>query len=148
MNDLFSQSDNYNAGFRLEYLEVFNWGTFNDVIWRISPNGYNALLTGDIGSGKSTLVDALTCLLVPHNKIVFNKAAGAEGKERNLLSYVRGEFKKEKEEITKVAKKVYLRPADDTYTVIIGNFRNDMARMYALPSFSGLAKIIKLKNCY
>lgn len=125
MNDLFSQSDNYNAGFRLEYLEVFNWGTFNDVIWRISPNGYNALLTGDIGSGKSTLVDALTCLLVPHNKIVFNKAAGAEGKERNLLSYVRGEFKKEKEEITKVAKKVYLRPADDTYTVIIGNFRNE-----------------------
>lgn len=125
MNDLFSQSENYNAGFRLEYLEVFNWGTFNDVIWRISPNGYNALLTGDIGSGKSTLVDALTCLLVPHNKIVFNKAAGAEGKERNLLSYVRGEFKKEKEEITKVAKKVYLRPADDTYTVLIGNFRNE-----------------------
>ena len=67
--------------------------------WQIQPNGHNALLTGDIGSGKSTLVDALTCLLVPHNKIVFNKAAGAEGKERNLLSYVRGEYKKEKEEI-------------------------------------------------
>lgn len=112
------------AGFRLQYLEVFNWGTFNRVCWQIQPNGYNALLTGDIGSGKSTLVDALTCLLVPHNKIVFNKAAGAEGKERNLLSYVKGEYKKEKEEITKVAKKVYLRPDDDTYTVIIGNFHN------------------------
>lgn len=112
------------AGYRLQYLEVLNWGTFNKVRWQIQPNGHNALLTGDIGSGKSTLVDALTCLLVPHNKIVFNKAAGAEGKERNLLSYVRGEFKKEKEEITKTAKKVYLRADDNTYTVIIGNFHN------------------------
>jgi uncharacterized protein YPO0396 len=114
-----------NAGFRLQYLEVLNWGTFNKALWKIQPDGYNALLTGDIGSGKSTLVDALTCLLVPHNKIVFNKAAGAEGKERNLLSYVRGEYKKEKEEITKVARKIYLRPDDNTYTVIIGNFHND-----------------------
>jgi uncharacterized protein YPO0396 len=113
------------AGFRLQYLEVLNWGTFNKVRWQIQPDGYNALLTGDIGSGKSTLVDAITCLLVPHNKIVFNKAAGAEGKERNLLSYVRGEYKKEKEEITKIAKKVYLRPHDNTYTVVIGNFRNE-----------------------
>lgn len=114
-----------NAGFRLQYLEVLNWGTFNKARWKIQPDGYNALLTGDIGSGKSTLVDALTCLLVPHNKIVFNKAAGAEGKERNLLSYVKGEYKKEKEETTKIAKKIYLRPDDDTYTVIIGNFHND-----------------------
>jgi len=114
-----------NAGFRLQYLEVLNWGTFNKALWKIQPDGYNALLTGDIGSGKSTLVDALTCLLVPHNKIIFNKAAGAEGKERNLLSYVRGEYKKEKEEITKVARKIYLRPDDNTYTVIIGNFHND-----------------------
>lgn len=114
-----------NAGFRLQYLEVLNWGTFDKVRWKIEPGGHNALLTGDIGSGKSTLVDALTCLLVPHNRIVFNKAAGAEGKERNLLSYVKGEYKKEKEEITKVAKRVYLRPDDNTYTVIIGNFHNE-----------------------
>jgi uncharacterized protein YPO0396 len=114
-----------NAGFRLQYLEVLNWGTFNKARWKIEPDGYNALLTGDIGSGKSTLVDALTCLLVPHNKIVFNKAAGAEGKERNLLSYVKGEYKKEKEEITKIARKIYLRPDDNTYTVIAGNFHNE-----------------------
>ena len=113
------------AGFRLHSLEVLNWGTFNKVRWQIKPRGENALLTGDIGSGKSTLVDAVTCLLVPHHKIVFNKAAGAEGKERNLLSYVRGEYKKEKAESTQTAKKVYLRPDDNTYTVIIGNFRNE-----------------------
>ncbi|MEO5995981.1 MAG: ATP-binding protein [Chitinophagaceae bacterium] len=124
MLELFPETALTMAGFRLQYLEVLNWGTFNKKRWQIEPNGHNALLTGDIGSGKSTLVDALTCLLVPHNKIVFNKAAGAEGKERNLLSYVKGEYKKEKEEITKVAKKVYLRPNDDTYSVITGNFHN------------------------
>ena len=79
-----------NAGFRLQYLEVLNWGTFNQNMWKIEPKGFNSLLTGDIGSGKSTLVDALTTLLVPSNKITFNKAAGAESKERNLLTYVRG----------------------------------------------------------
>ena len=105
MIDLFNQSDHHLAGFRLHSLEVLNWGTFHEVCWQIAPNGQNALLTGDIGSGKSTLVDALTCLLVPHHKIVFNKAAGAESKERSLPSYIKGEYKKEKEEITKIAKK-------------------------------------------
>ena len=81
---LFSYTeDTFQAGFRLQYLEVLNWGTFNKVRWQIEPNGYNALLTGDIGSGKSTVVDALSCLLVQHNKIIFNKPAGAEGNERN-----------------------------------------------------------------
>lgn len=114
-----------NAGFRLQYLEVLNWGTFNKTIWRIEPNGFNSLLTGDIGSGKSTLVDALTTLLVPYNKITFNKAAGADGKERTMLTYVRGEYKKEKEEITKTAKKIYLRPEDNTHSVIVANFYNE-----------------------
>ncbi len=62
---------------------------------------------------------------MPSNKITFNKAAGAEGKERNLLTYVRGEYKKEKEEITKTAKKIYLRPDDNTHTVIVANFFNE-----------------------
>ncbi len=122
---LSSTNEIANTGFRLQYLEVLNWGTFNKACWQLKPNGYNALLTGDIGSGKSTLVDALTCLLVRHDKITFNKAAGAESKERSLLSYVKGEYKKEKEEITKAAKRIYIRPDDNTYSVIIGNFWNE-----------------------
>ena len=39
-------------------LRVLNWGTFHQHVWDIAPEGHNALLTGDIGSGKSTLVDA------------------------------------------------------------------------------------------
>jgi uncharacterized protein YPO0396 len=125
MNEINFDTIISNAGFRLQYLEVLNWGTFNQTMWKIEPNGFNSLLTGDIGSGKSTLVDALTTLLVPSNKITFNKAAGAESKERNLLTYVRGEYKKEKEEITKTAKKIYLRPDDNTQTVIVANFYNE-----------------------
>ena len=50
------------AGYRLQHLEVFNWGTFDGHVWRLTAGGETALLTGDIGSGKSTLVDALTTL--------------------------------------------------------------------------------------
>ena len=65
------------TGFRLERFEVYNWGTFDQRCWSFRPTGRNALLTGDIGSGKSTLVDALTTLLVPAHRVQYNKAAGA-----------------------------------------------------------------------
>ncbi|WP_158552559.1 ATP-binding protein [Spirosoma telluris] len=81
------------AGYRLCRLEVLNWGTFSKKVWQIEPNGDNALLTGDIGAGKSTLVDALTTLLVRNDRITYNKAAGSDKRERNLKSYVLGAFK-------------------------------------------------------
>lgn len=111
-------------GFRLERFEVFNWGTFDQRVWCIETNGENALLTGDIGSGKSTLVDALTTLLVPAHRVVFNKAAGAETRERSLASYVRGYYKSEKDAERLAAKSVALRGLG-SYSVILGCFRND-----------------------
>lgn len=80
------------SGFRLSKLEVFNWGTFDGKVWTFSPGGETALLTGDVGSGKSTLVDALTTLLVSPRKVAYNKAADASAKERSVTSYVRGYF--------------------------------------------------------
>ncbi len=79
-------------GFRLAKLEVFNWGTFDGKVWTFSPGGETALLTGDVGSGKSTLVDALTTLLVSPRKVAYNKAADSSAKERSVTSYVRGYF--------------------------------------------------------
>ena len=38
------------SGFRLQRLEVFNWGTFDGRVWTLRADGRNALLTGDIGS--------------------------------------------------------------------------------------------------
>lgn len=111
-------------GFRLDRFEVLNWGTFDKRVWRIAANGENALLTGDIGSGKSTLVDALTTLLVPAQRIVFNKAAGAETRERSLASYVRGYYKSEKDDERLAAKAVALRGLD-SYSVLLAGFRNE-----------------------
>lgn len=122
-NSLIDYSDDdLQKGFRLHRLEVFNWGTFNQKVWKIEPLGFNSLLTGDIGSGKSTLVDAITTLLVPPNKITYNKAAGAERKERTLKSYVLGEHKNERSEYNN-SKPVYLRTEED-YSVILGYFFN------------------------
>lgn len=91
-------SSNERSGFRLSRFEVYNWGTFHNQVWSLDLGGENALLTGDIGSGKSTFVDAITTLLVPPQKIVYNKAAGADSKERDLKSYVLGHYKWERGE--------------------------------------------------
>ena len=107
--------------FRLARFEVLNWGTFDGRVWKIEPNGENALLTGDIGSGKSTLVDALTTLLVPPRKITYNKAAGAEARERSLYSYVRGEYRSVSNELTGGAQAQALR-GENSYSVILSVF--------------------------
>jgi uncharacterized protein YPO0396 len=111
------------AGFRLKRLELFNWGTFDGRIWTLHCNGRNALLTGDIGSGKSTLVDALTTLLVPPQRITYNKAAGAEARERTLRSYVMGHYKSERNEVGGSARPVALRDPNN-YTVVLAVFHN------------------------
>ncbi|WP_038247020.1 ATP-binding protein [Ghiorsea bivora] len=111
------------TGFRLHRLEVFNWGTFDKKVWSFHLHGKNALLTGDIGSGKSTLVDAVTTLLVPAHRIAYNKAAGATAKERDLRSYVLGHYKSEQSESVGTAKPVALRK-HDSYSVILGEFYN------------------------
>lgn len=117
-------ADNRLSGFRLKRLEVLNWGTFDGRVWTLQLNGQNGLLTGDIGSGKSTLVDAITTLLVPAQRIAYNKAAGADNKERSLRSYVLGHYKSERNEITGSAKPVSLRNANSSYSVILGVFHN------------------------
>ena len=116
-------ADDTLSGFRLSRLEVFNWGTFDSRVWTLQLDGKNSLLTGDIGSGKSTLVDAITTLLVPANRIAYNKAAGADSKERTLRSYVLGHYKSERNEVTGAAKPVSLRD-QNSYSVILGVFHN------------------------
>lgn len=117
-------ADDALTGFRLQRLEVYNWGTFHQRVWSLHPDGRNCLLTGDIGSGKSTLVDAITTLLVPANRIAYNKAAGAEFKERSLRSYVLGYHRTERSESgVGAAKPVGLRDAN-AFSVILAVFHN------------------------
>ena len=118
----FATSDSL-AGFRLQRFEAFNWGTFDGRVWSLRPDGHNALLTGDIGSGKSTLVDAITTLLVPAQRITYNKAAGADTRERSLRSYVLGHYRAERGDDGLAARAVALRD-QHSYSVILGHFYN------------------------
>jgi uncharacterized protein YPO0396 len=119
-----SAPDLQQGGFRLYRFEVLNWGTFDRCAWVLEPRGHNSLLTGGNGSGKSTLVDALTTLLVPPQRITYNKAAGADGRERTLLSYVRGYFKTARDDAQFAARPVGLR-GSESYSVLLGHFRNE-----------------------
>ena len=116
-------SDDSITGFRLEDFELYNWGTYDKKIVTLNLGKNNALLTGDIGSGKSTIVDALTTLIVPHNKIVFNKAAGATTKERTIHSYIVGEYKSTQDESFGHSKAVCLRQ-EGSFTVLLARFEN------------------------
>jgi uncharacterized protein YPO0396 len=111
------------TGFRLARLELYNWGTFGGRVWSLGLDGQNALLTGDIGSGKSTIVDAVTTLLLPAQRISYNKAAGADTRERSLRSYVLGYYKTERNEVTGATRPVPLRDGS-AYSVILGVFTN------------------------
>ena len=74
-------TDSQKSGFRLQYMEIFNWGTFDDVVHSIRPMGETSLLTGANGSGKTTFVDALLTLIVPEKKYRFyNQSSGSEKK--------------------------------------------------------------------
>jgi uncharacterized protein YPO0396 len=110
-------------GFRLHRLELLNWGTFHQGVRTFRLDGANSLLTGDIGSGKSTVVDAVTTLLLPAHRIEYNKAAGAQKKERSLLSYVRGFHKSARSTGGEYSRPVALRGTGQL-TVVLGVFHN------------------------
>ncbi len=117
------------AGFRLQRCEVYNWGTFDGRVWSLRPEGHNGLLTGDIGSGKSTLVDAISTLLVPAQRITYNKAAGADARERSLRSYVLGHYRAERGDDGRAVRAVALRD-HHSYSVILGHFYNESLQQH------------------
>src|SRR6266849_5220932 len=82
------------SGYRLDRLELLNWGTFHGEGQVFTPKGEWSLLVGDNGSGKSTAIDALRTLLVPPRLLNYNDAAGdgrrVVGRDRTRRSYVRG----------------------------------------------------------
>jgi uncharacterized protein YPO0396 len=128
-----SHEDNYSlfgtgsdkAGFRLQYMEVYNWGTFHNKIFRINPQGNNSLLTGANASGKSTFIDALLTLLVPLKKDRFyNQSSGVEKKgDRSEESYVYGHYGTIQEEGKMTSSTQMLRGRDD-YSVLLTSFSN------------------------
>lgn len=85
------------AQWRLESLQVLNWGGFQG-LHRLDFHWDATLLSGGSGTGKSTLLDAYTALMMP-STVAFNgasnsagtgRARNADGSQRTLLTYLRG----------------------------------------------------------
>ena len=114
------------AGYRLNYMEIYNWGTFNNRIFRIAPECNNTLLTGANASGKSTLIDALLTLLVPAKKDRFyNQSSGNERKgDRTEETYVLGNYGNIQAEGEMSTKTQQLRDKK-TYSVLLASFTNN-----------------------
>ena len=124
MLSLFSTSSDV-AGFRLQYMEVYNWGTFHEKIFKINPQGNNSLLTGANASGKSTYIDALLTLLVPVKKDRFyNQSSGVDKKgDRTEETYVYGNYGNIQREGELTITTQRLRDKS-TYSVILASFSN------------------------
>ncbi len=113
------------AGFRLQFIEIYNWGTFDGKIWRLVPDGKHSLLTGANGSGKTTIVDALLTLLVPTTKRFYNQSSGAENRrERDEKSYCLGAYGNIQQDNKAAVTTQYLRTKDD-YSILLGCFRDE-----------------------
>lgn len=125
---------------RLARVEVVNWGTF-DGAHRIDVSRKGHLITGASGSGKSSLLDAIAAVLTPEKWLRFNAAAqdaSSRADDRGLVSYVRGAWSKEADELEDRAVSTYLRPRA-TWSGILLRFENErdapvtIARLFHMP---------------
>ncbi|MBS1663352.1 MAG: hypothetical protein JST68_20075 [Bacteroidetes bacterium] len=131
---VFSTDEN-KSGFRLQYMELYNWGTFDEHVWKISPGGETSLLTGANGSGKTTFVDALLTLIVPEKKHRFyNQSSGSEKKgDRTEETYVMGGYGSVHTENGQSSKTLYLREnKDQAYSILLAHFSNEAEQYVTL----------------
>ncbi len=119
--NIFSASEQ----FRMRQLQVFNWGTFSDIHdIPIATRGF--LFVGRSGAGKSTLLDAFSALLTPPRWIDFNAAAreaDRSGRDRNLVTYIRGAWAEQKDDDSGEIATRYLR-AGTTWSALALSYQN------------------------
>lgn len=115
-----------NSGYRLVDLEFFNWGTFDGTIGHMTLDGHGCLLTGENGTGKSTLIDAFLSLLVPNKRRSYNMSSGSQRRERNETTYVRGAYQREKNRWDQIQVK-YLRD-EQSLSALAAHFANPLTK--------------------
>jgi uncharacterized protein YPO0396 len=119
--------------FRMRRLQVHNWGTFSglhDI--PIAERGF--LVVGPSGAGKTTLLDAFSTLLTPPRWTDFNAAAreaDRSGRDRNLVSYVRGAWAEQKDDESGEIATRYLRTGT-TWSSLALTFANSAGRTVVL----------------
>ncbi len=119
--------------FRMSRLQVFNWGTFSglhDI--PLAERGF--LFVGPSGSGKSTLLDAVATLLVPPRWLDYNAAAREgerSGRDRNLVTYVRGAWAERTDETSGEIATRFLRPGT-TWSALALTYRTPSGQIVVL----------------
>ena len=119
--------------FRMVRLQVYNWGTFSG-LHDIPVNERGFLFVGRSGAGKSTLLDAFSALLVPPRWIDFNAAAreaDRSGRDRNLVTYIRGAWAEQKDGTSGEIATRYLRPGT-TWSALALTYRNPQGQHVVL----------------
>lgn len=111
--------------FRMRQLQVFNWGTFSGIhTVKIAERGF--LFVGRSGTGKSTLLDAFSALLTPPRWVDFNAAAreaDLSGRDRSLVTYIRGAWTEQTDnELGEITKR-YLR-VNTTWSALALSYQN------------------------
>jgi uncharacterized protein YPO0396 len=122
-----------NEQYRICKLQVYNWGTFGGLHEiPISEKGF--LFVGGSGTGKTTLLDAFSALLIPPRLIEFNAAASEADRskrDRNLVSYIRGAWAEQKDEDSGIIAKRYLRPGA-TWSALALTYKNGLGHIVVL----------------
>lgn len=137
--------------FRLQQIQVMNWGTFSKLhVFDISARGH--LLVGPSGSGKSTILDAHSALMAPPNS-EFNAAARGNDKvtrDRTLVTYIRGAWATQESDEGIIGAQ-YLR-ADTTLSAVAEVYANPpgqtlmLVGMWWIKGRSTLAKDVR--SCF
>lgn len=102
--------------FRIELVQILNWGSY--VGLHHMPVGHHGTaILGPTGMGKSTVLDAMSSVIMP-NPQEFNRAARDDGgrkAERTVYSYARGKTDDIKDARSQTTTTHYLRPVGEAF---------------------------------
>jgi uncharacterized protein YPO0396 len=116
--------------FHLSRLQVINWGVFDG--YHTIPFGEGgALIAGASGSGKSSLLDAISLGFLPFNRRNFNasgdnSAAGSNAGRRTVDKYVRGAWGQRSE--AGASKVMYLRGDGTAWSAVAVTYTSNTGR--------------------
>ena len=116
--------------FHLSRLQVINWGVF-DGYHDIPFSEGGALIAGASGSGKSSLLDAISLGFLPFNRRNFNAsgdntAAGSSAGRRTVDKYVRGAWGQRSDGGT--SRVMYLRGDGTAWSAVAVTYTSDTGR--------------------
>lgn len=121
------------AQWKLESIQLVNWGRFCSVK-KFEPaadmkdeTGSFTIISGDSGTGKSTLIDAFTaCVMPPHTTLNGAARSGGEmSQKRSRAKYVRGYLGEIRRGDNAESEIEYLRPLDrPAYSAVFSTFTN------------------------